>query len=258
MSLPFGPPIDYSRYSWRVSPEDPSSYIREPAGGEYVLDTWNRLRHGDSNLFTAVEISLTPPLSTDAFISAMRKAWVAVRYTTPIVALTTVVNNEDVTHMKYTLAKSAADATAWAERTVRLYDGKLTLDEARYELGQRTLPEEDGSQTFLYVLPRSDTSYGVLLHTHHTPFDGAGAKVLITRVLKKLAVYATSPETADKELAAMVWGEEAKNLLPVAREVLAESEPKSGPLYEQTLGSVMEAFAASMPVCPVLALCVRP
>ncbi|KAJ3520564.1 hypothetical protein NM688_g9144 [Phlebia brevispora] len=119
------------------------------------------------------------------------------------------------------------------------------LDDLRVEIGKRPIPSADGDQTFLYILPSSETNYGIVFFSSHVPFDGAGTKAIMNVYLEKLTQYIVDPSLAAKEVAA--WGPEADKLLPFITEVLADSEPREGPAYQQTLKSVMDDLSYTTP-----------
>ncbi|TFK50405.1 hypothetical protein OE88DRAFT_1712963 [Heliocybe sulcata] len=244
MSAPTFAPMDFSRYVWRVSPDDSSKYLREAAGGEVIEDVWNRFNHGEQNLFLAADLELSVDTPVNDFIARAKAAWLAMRFSLPIVAANTEQDEAGNSLVTYKVPHDQQEALEWASRTVRLYEGTTDLDELRYRIGQNKIPEPNGDQTFLYFVTRSSTSYGLLMHTHHTPFDGAGTKIAITKYLQILAPYLSVPSLASKQFQ---WGKEVENLTPVASEILAPSEPREGEPYNQTLAGVMGDLAAAMP-----------
>lgn len=252
------PAQNYARYAWRKSDADPAIVVREAAGGERYEDFLNRYVHGAQNLFLGVQLALATPVEHDAFLRAARSAWIALRHAVPSIALTTKQDADDNTLMTYHVANTLAEATAWAEHTVQSVSDHANLDALRVELGKRTIPDAHGHQTFLYIIPQSSTEFGVLLHTHHTPMDGAGTKIVLTRFLAILAKYIGDQELATKDISSLSWGQEADNLLPAYSEVVNADQPLTGPLYEvrrarppallcahtakQTLGSIMQVL----------------
>jgi hypothetical protein len=241
------PPVDYSRYVWRESKDEKGYFIREAGGGEAIEDIWNRFSHGEQNLFLGVNVSLRTPISSvHDFVDLVHKAWVALRFSVPTVAAHTEHDNQDNPLITYRVATGQDDASEWAKRTVRLKETSTSLDELRFELSQSPMPEPNKDQTFLYVVPRSATFVDFLLLTSHVPFDGAGVKIIFSKLLKILSEYISNPSLATSQ--SFAWGTEDKNLLPFVTEILAPGEDREGPRYTETLGGVMGDLASAMPV----------
>jgi hypothetical protein len=241
-------PQNYDKYKWKISDRDSHVYQRYAAGVERFEDFLNRYVNGQQNLFFAVTTSIPHPKDPVDVLRAARHAWVALRYKIPMLAGSTTQDAQDDTLMTYRLAVDLSDAEAWAERTAQLYDAP-SLDDARVELGkQAKLPDTYGQQTFLYIVPRSATEYGILLFTHHTPFDGTGIKMVMDRFLVELARYLDDEVLAKRELSALEWGKEGDNLMPCYTEIVSANELLSGPEYDRTLSEIMQGVGASMPV----------
>ncbi|TDL15051.1 hypothetical protein BD410DRAFT_139736 [Rickenella mellea] len=264
------PPFDHERYKWRKDESHAGRYKRQPAGGELIQDVWNFLKHGDQNLFIGVYATLSTPLASQELLRELRRAWVALRWEVPTVAAQVAHDPKEgglpTTWMTYDVAQSAKDVEKWAEETIILREDVTDLDTLRYEIGQGIIPTGDlVPQTFLYLAPSSPTTFGVLLHTSHVPFDGAGIKVLMTKLFEHLALYISDPHHAEVQATTMRWGEEHANLLPVAGEILRKhepakldeqgnvvvqelpAEPREGPAYEETLTTVMTGLATGGP-----------
>lgn len=240
------PIVDKSRYIWRSSLDDPAYHFREAWGTEAIHDIWNRYNHAEQNLFLGVNITLATPTAISEVLERARDAWVALRFSTPIIAAHTEHDKTDNTFITYRDAADAADAHAWARRTVRFHETPKDLDDLRFVVGQKPIPEENGDQTFIYFISHSDTSYGVLMHTSHVPFDGAGTKIIMNRFLNMLARYLADPSLAASEK--FSWGMEAANLTPAARQVLGPNESPEGSEYSATLTAIMTDWATAMPV----------
>ncbi|KZT28675.1 hypothetical protein NEOLEDRAFT_1057767 [Neolentinus lepideus HHB14362 ss-1] len=237
MATPPFPPFDQSRYAWRISYDDPAKHIREAQGGEILEDVWNRFLYGEQKLFLAVDLQLSSPISTTNFLSRAKEAWIEIRFYVPTVGGSTEQAKDGTSLVTYRAIKDQAEATAWANHTVRLFEGSTDMDAARVEIGKLTIPEPTGEQTFIYIVPRSETSYGVILFTHHTPFDGAGTKIVMNRYIRSLAQHIDNPFLAQSQQ--FHWGEEVKNLLPAVPQILGPAEATEGDDYQKTLGAVM-------------------
>ncbi|KAF8581965.1 hypothetical protein K439DRAFT_1653936 [Ramaria rubella] len=242
MSLP--PPLDYTRFQWRPSPDDCRLYIREAAGGEAIEDVWNRFKNGEQTLFFGLDLRLQQGIHSQSLLSHGRTAWAQLRFAVPTVAARTAYDTAGNTLITYRAAESESEVDAWAKRTLRLSEDTRGLDHVRYELGKVHIPEENGDQTFLYIVPGADEkTYSLLLHTSHIPFDGAGSQILMNKFL----IFLSHAIAGDIESSTLNWGTEAKNLLPSVSEVLGPEELRDGEQFMNTLGSIMGELGAAMP-----------
>ncbi|KAL6304751.1 hypothetical protein BKA93DRAFT_261703 [Sparassis latifolia] len=244
MTAPAFPPFDFGRYVWRASPDDASYWKREAGGGEYIEDVFHNINHGEQFLFLALKATLSKPVPTTELVARARDAWSAVRFSTPIIAVHSEHDAAGTSLITYRTAKDTTEVHDWAERTVRLVEGTPDLDELRFELGKKAIPETNGDQTFLYIVARSDTSYDFVFYTSHVPFDGAGIKIVLTLVLTKLALYLSDPALAQEKFE---WGTESKNLLPCISEVLGPTEERSGETYTRCLSNMLGDLGSAMP-----------
>ncbi|KAJ7763058.1 hypothetical protein B0H16DRAFT_1414358 [Mycena metata] len=232
-----------SVHDWSPSPDDPSCYTRRGWAIEILNDVSNRHKHGQTSMFFGADISAVRPFVTNSLLEHARSAWVSLRYTLPTLAAHVEQDTEGNTLLTYRTASSGADAQAWAHRTLLLDEEHKTLDDLRQKIEGRPLPDANGDGTFLHLIVRSDTSFEVLLHTSHVPFDGVALKIVTTRFLKKLALLLDggSPDLNLK------WGDEYTNLPPAAGRVPGPNEVVGGAQYDETLKSVMMGFATAIP-----------
>ena len=175
------------------------------------------------------------------FVECLQNAWIALRYTTPIIALRTEWDELDKPFMTYRAEPDVTKVKEWAARTVRIAEGVHDLDELRLTLSHKSLPDELGDQTMLYVCPITDSQYGLVFHTSHTPFDGFGLKIIFNRLLTFLGAYIGGAPLDD-----MNWGSEAVNLTPALFSVT--TEPREGPEYTRTLITLLEIIRTSITV----------
>ncbi|KAF4611797.1 hypothetical protein D9613_003717 [Agrocybe pediades] len=270
--------IDYNRFVWRVDKNVPGRHIREAGGGEAVEDIWKLTKHGEQNLFIGTYATSTVPLSPEALFAHVRNAWLSLRWELPTIAAKTAhdwhgAGKPPTIYIVYDEVKSDEDIEQWLEETTEIFPTygaeNKTLDDLRYDVGQEPIPVNDYDwQTFLYLVPYSSTKFGLLLRTAHTTFDGAGVKILMTRLFKHLAAYIGDPvEYASSQKEKLRWGTgDEANALPlfiteILREEEAEvkddrdnvlseakrAEPRDGPEYWATLGQVMEELVGGMP-----------
>jgi len=233
------PPMDFKRFEWRSSPKDQQILVREAMGGELIEDFWNRFNHGEQTLFIGVEFKNLAPVSSDVLVEKARAAWAHLRFLIPTVASGLDYDEQGRVLMTYKIAKSQAVVDAWIARTFRVQKDVTSLDDLRYVEGQAPLPDSNGDITFMHFVPdlKQDT-FGVLFHTHHTPFDGAGIKIVMSKFVKLLAANLTG--TSDVKPS---WGEEVKNLEPAASSILADDQITDGPVYQETLGTILTSLA---------------
>jgi 15-O-acetyltransferase Tri3 len=240
------PPYDYPRFQWRKSPDDANLYLREAAGGEAFEEFMCRVNHGSEILFIGLEVTLHKAISLEQFISQARDAWAALRFEIPTLATNIVFDAAaGTTLLTYRQAASNQEAASWAKRTVSLSTGPQDLDQLRYDLGTKRMPDENGDPTLLYILAgTSETSYSLLIHCSHTILDGAGLKILTNKFLALLTEHLT--DAGKRPL--LKWGTEGENLLPCVSEVLGPDEVKEGDGYAQTLAGLMGDLVTAMPV----------
>jgi hypothetical protein len=123
---------------------------------------------------------------------------------------------------------SPQEITQWVQRTFIIHPpSHIDLDELRVNEGLKEVPSSDGDHTWMHLLPGETANgavseFGLLFHTHHSPFDGAGLKIVMTRYLTQL-VKVLSDTSGTSEL--LEWGNELGNLPPAAYSILNSNEP---------------------------------
>ncbi|CAA7262172.1 unnamed protein product [Cyclocybe aegerita] len=265
--------IDFNRFVWRTDDKIPGRYLREAGGGEVIEDMWKLTKHGEQNLFLGVYADLSTPLEADSLFDHVRKAWKSLRWEVPTLAATTShVWHEDkppTTFIVYDVGISDVDVDLWINETVEMHleYKDRTLDDLRYDFGQVPIPVNDyDRQTFLYLVPYSPTKFGLLIRTAHTTFDGAGIKILMTKLLMHLEKYVSdATEYTREQDALMRWGTEGERLLPIVTEILRKHEPavvddrgvvlvkelpaevREGKEYFECLADVMNGLVSGIP-----------
>jgi len=233
--------VDWSRFEWAPSADDSLCYRRELAGPEFMADFYLRPPTKDTLIFSGVEITLRSPLPQTDFVDRLRDVWIALRYTSPIIASQTKRDKLGDPFMTYRVEPDVAKVKEWAARTVCIAKGAQGLDELRFNLSLKDLPNEFGDQTMLHVCRTTDSQYGLLIHTSHVPVDGIGVKIIFNRLLTSLATYIGGAPLPDVK-----WGSEAVNLTPALP--FATTEPLEGSEYTRTLSTIMEDIYTTMPV----------
>ncbi|KAI0068647.1 hypothetical protein BV25DRAFT_20689 [Artomyces pyxidatus] len=231
-------PVDWSKYKWRASPDDPTHYSREAAGSEVIEDVWHRFVHGEQFLFHGTNLTFNAAISPEDLLAHTRKAWVALRFTNPLIGAHTEYTEANVPLITYRSEADVQKVEAWAQRTVKLASNVKDIDELRFELSKVTLPDSNQDQTFVHILQYSETKYGFLLHTSHIPFDGSGVNIIINSLLAKIARSLGGKEETFQ------WGTEAVNLPLVSHDLI---EVKEDSEFHETLGSVLGDLATHIP-----------
>lgn len=232
--------VDWSRYAWQASPEDPLYHTRSAGGGEVLMDFLNRYKFAQHNLFRGLNLTMAKPMTTNEFVTRVRTTWEVLRFQEPIIALHTEFDSQEAPFMTYRAVESLNVLRDWSDRTVRFCEGETDLDDLRFEKGQNRVPEENGDQTFLYVVARSPTSYGLLFHSHHAPVDGVGMKIMFTKFCK---IFASGIDSST-----LAWGTEGANLAPGFLSILNEKEVLDGPLHDKNLNTVVDDYFHAMKV----------
>ncbi|KAF8153966.1 hypothetical protein B0H34DRAFT_799882 [Crassisporium funariophilum] len=223
---------DFNRYVWRIDDKVPNRYIREAGGGEVIEDIWYLTKHGEQNLFLGVYLTISTPLEPSQFHEHAKSTWKSLRWEVPTIAASTShtwhEGKAPTSFIVYDVATSTEDVDGWVGETLELRENYATrtLDDLRYDVGQEPIPAKDfDRQTFLYLVPYSKTKFGLLLRTSHTPFDGSGVKILMTKLLTHLTKYIAEPTYPALQSNQMKWGAEGTRLLPIVTEILRKREP---------------------------------
>jgi hypothetical protein len=217
----------YDKYRWRASETAPSIFRRYVVGAERFVDFENRHLQGHGNIILGIEADIGPAISTNAVLSAARAAWMSLRFAVPTIAASAEIDAEDERLLVYRVASSSAEAEEWAVRT---------------------LPDQRGDQTFVYVVPQTASRYTFIFYTDHATFDGTGIKGLMSFYLTTLARYLNADGLYHKECNALRWGEEHINLLPPFPHVLADKTHLDGPEHHSTVAHILEGIKQPSPV----------
>ena len=255
------PKFDLDKYAWQISNKGGSVRAeRLLAGGEILQVLWNIYNKGEHLLFFGVDVDAIVPVKYNKLVSAVKETWEWLRFHIPTVAAQSTSNDKDEYIMVYNAAKSKEDVNHWVARTI-IEDrvDSINLDDLRETLGPKPVPDSNGDQTWLHLVTKksSDTvdSFGLLIHTDHTFFDGPALKKLTNRFLKRLAVVLSASDSAPKET--LNWGTETANLPPcfydgidVSKEPLpvptsSSAVPRMSNLYYQKLGAYVGPVAKS-------------
>ncbi|TFK38668.1 hypothetical protein BDQ12DRAFT_605022 [Crucibulum laeve] len=250
-------PFDLDIYHWKpLSSDNPSEgRIRPLGGGENTQDVFNRYLKGEQTLFFGLLVGLGSPRSREELVNASRKAWVWLRYHIPLVASRIEIAEGDTPMLVYR-TESAAEVATWASRTFIVDEqasGNIDLDGLRHKLGPMKVPSGDGDQAWLHLVPGvvdangAVSQFGLLLHTHHTPYDGVGLKIIFNRYLAQLAQLLDPQEAVESPLS---WGKELDNLPPAVFTILAPTEPLPVPPTSSEEPTFANPYYASLGANP--------
>ncbi|KAJ6577965.1 hypothetical protein B0H19DRAFT_1062528 [Mycena capillaripes] len=254
---------DFEKFIWKsVTTADGSQCFARPLGGaELVQELYNRFEKGHQTMFFAAYLDLARPQSDSAIVAAARAAWISLRYQIPIIATSVEVGEDDVPMLKYRVP-NADQVEGWADRTLVLHHRPaLDLNRLREELGAQKVPSPDGDQTWMHLVIGSSNStvpvsrIGFIFHSHHSPTDGNGSKIITNRYLAEFGTRLVGAEAVS--ISDLPWGTEVENLTPAIFNVLGSSEPIpihpssdeeptfSHPVYS-TLGAEMQTIGESL------------
>jgi hypothetical protein len=245
------PPQDYAKYKW-LSTSDGNTKIcrRYAAGSEKLCNFLHHNLDGQNYINFAFETSLTAPMDASNVLRAARQAWAVLRFTIPLLASSTGLDRDGDTYLTCRAATDLDEVRGWVESVVAIQnatDGQL--DTAVAEIWKNfAIPDETSPQTHLFVVPLSANDYGFLLRTSHVPFDGIGCLAVMDKFFGLFVKFLPDAARGERELASLNWGEELANLLPAYPEIVAPSEPLSGPDYTATIEPVLIGMATSFPV----------
>jgi hypothetical protein len=242
------PPQDYSKATWRLVPEaEPALMQRYAVGGERVLHWSHKIGHGQDAMLLHLDVVCAEAVAAPYLLTAARQAWMALRFSSPIIAASTATTSDRDSMITYRVAASPVEAKDWASRTVQLVEPSVLEDD--HALFERWRVWEDGAdQAILVITPQSTVAYCMSFLFSHAWTDGVGVKALVSHFLATLSRYLCDKTLANREHAEMQWGREFVNLPPAYPEIVAEGESLGGPDHDATLGQIMQDLASTFSV----------
>ncbi|KAG1861742.1 hypothetical protein DFJ58DRAFT_871684 [Suillus subalutaceus] len=144
-------------------------------------------------LFFGVTIDLHDPVSITKLGPSAQECWCWLHFQFPTIASS--ILNESNYKLPMLVYKTASpqEISQWAQRTLVVHPpSHINLDQLRVNEGQKKVPSSDGDHTWMHLVPGEITNGAVskfclLFHTHHSPFDGAGSKIIVNHYLTQLA-----------------------------------------------------------------------
>lgn len=255
---------DLEQFKWKPFEGEGlrSGWARPLGGGEHVHDIFNRYVKGDQMLFFGVTIDLHDPVSITKLRSSAQECWCWLRFQVPTIA-SSILNESD--HKLPTLIYTTAcpqEISRWAQRTLIIYPpSHVDLAQLRVNEGQKKVPSSDGDYTRMHLVPGeivngAVSKFGLLFHTHHSLFDGAGLKIVMNRYLTQLVKVFSDSYSASEFIE---WGNELKNLPPAVYNILNSKEALPIPPdsleepcfdhdYYKSFAGVLSALGASTKV----------
>ncbi|KAG1879052.1 hypothetical protein F4604DRAFT_1923201 [Suillus subluteus] len=199
-----------------------------PLGGtEHIQDIANYHLKGDQTLFFGVTINLHDPVSITKLGSSTQECWCWLCFQFPTIASS--ILNESNYKLPMSVYKTASpqEISQWVQRTLIIHPpSHIDLNQLWVNEGQKKVPSSDGDHTWMHLVPGEITNGAVsklclLFHTHHSPFDGAGLKIIMNHYLTQLAKVLSDSYGASEVIE---WGNELENLPPAAYNILNSNE----------------------------------
>ncbi|KAG2747223.1 hypothetical protein P692DRAFT_20954547, partial [Suillus brevipes Sb2] len=198
-----------------------------PLGGvEHVQDILNRHLKGDQTLFFGLTIDLHDPVDITKLGSSAQECWSWLRFQVPTIASSIIGSDHELPVMTYTTA-SPEEISQWVQRTFIIHSSYIDLDELRVNEGMKEVPSSDGDHTWMHLVlgeiaNGAVSQFGLLFHTHHSPFDGAGLKIIMNCYIIHLVKVLSDSSGASESIE---WGNELENLPSSAYSILNSNEP---------------------------------
>ncbi|KAG2742303.1 hypothetical protein P692DRAFT_20250415 [Suillus brevipes Sb2] len=208
---------DLEQFRWKPFTGDGVRNRRaRPLGGvEHVQDIFDRHLKGDQTLFFGLTIDLHDPVNIAKLGSSAQECWSWLRFQVPTIASSVIRSDHKLPQMTYTTA-SPGGISQWAQRTFIIHSSYIDLYELRVNEGMKEVFSSDGDHTWMYLVPGeiangAVSQFGLLFHTYHSPFDGAGLKIIMNRYLAQLMEVLSDSSGASESIE---WGNELENLPP--------------------------------------------
>ncbi|OAX32736.1 hypothetical protein K503DRAFT_584758 [Rhizopogon vinicolor AM-OR11-026] len=250
---------DLEKFKWKPlgGAGPPKGRVRLLGGGEQIQDIQNRHFKGLHTLFFGLMINLHDPVSIAKLTSSAQGCWCSLRFQFPTIA-SSIGGSEELPTLIYTTG-TPQEIDQWAQRTLLVHSPSyVDLEQLRVDEGQKKVPSPDGDYCLMHLVPGelandgTVSTFGLLLHCHHSLCDGSAVKIILNFYLDQLAKALSGSRSMSESVQ---WGNELENIPPAvfnilnADEVLpippdSAEEPSFYNEYYKCMGSVLAGLDA--------------
>ncbi|OAX40857.1 hypothetical protein K503DRAFT_855076 [Rhizopogon vinicolor AM-OR11-026] len=219
---------DLEKFKWKPhgSVGSPNGCVRRLGGGEQIHDIWHRHFKGLHTIFFGLVVDLHDPVSITKLTPSAQECWCSLRFQFPTIA-SSIGGSDELPTLTYT-AETPQAIAHWAERTLLVHSpSHIDLEQLRVDESQKKVPSPDGDYCWMHLVPGelandgTVSTFGLLLHTHHSLFDGSAVKIIINFFLTQLAKALSGSRSMSESVQ---WGNELENLPPAVFNILNTSE----------------------------------
>jgi hypothetical protein len=211
-------------------------------------------------MFFGLMVDLHDPVNITKLSSSALECWISLRFQFPTVASFISSSDQELPTLTYRTG-TPQEIGQWAQRTLLIHPPSvIDLEQLRDDESQKKVPSSDGDYTRMHLVPGelandgTVSQFGLLLHNHHSQFDGSAVKVIMNFYLDQLA-KALSDSDAYIKSEFIQWGDELENLPPAVFNILNSDEvlpiPPDSALepsfdhdYYKCMGSVLAGLGA--------------
>jgi hypothetical protein len=253
---------DLEKFKWKPieGVGAPRGCVRLLGGSEQVHDTLNRHFKGLHTMFFGLMVDLHDPVNITKLSSSALECWISLRFQFPTIASFISSSDQELPTLTYTTG-TPQEIGQWAQRTLLIHSPSIIdLEQLRADESQEKVPSSDGDYTRMHLVPGelandgTVSKFGLLLHNHHSQFDGSAVKVIMNFYLDQLAKALSDSDTYNRS-ESIQWGGELKNLPPAVFNILNSDEvlpiPPDSALepsfdhdYYKCMGSVLAGLGA--------------
>ena len=248
---------DLEKFKWETLQNVPKVCVRRLGGGEQIQDIQNRHFKGLHNVFFGLTVDLHGSVSIKKLVSSAQECWCSLRFHFPTIA-SSIDGSDQEPRLTYTTG-TPQEIGQWARRTLIVHPpSDIDLEQLRFDESQKKVPSPDGDFTWMNLVPgeladdETVSKFGLLLHSHHTLFDGSAIKIIMNFYLNQLAKMLSGCSSASESLQ---WGNELENLPPAVFNILnshealpipqdSAREPSFNDEYYKCIGSTLADIAA--------------
>ncbi|OJA15103.1 hypothetical protein AZE42_05575 [Rhizopogon vesiculosus] len=251
---------DLEKFKWEPleGVGSPEGCVRLLGGGEQIQDIQHRHFKGIHTVFFGLVVDLHDPVSIMKLTSSAQECWCSLRFHFPTIA-SSIGGSDELPTLTYTTG-TPQEVNQWAERTLLVHSPSyIDLQQLRVDESQRMVPSPDGDYCWLHLAPGelandgTVSTFGLLLHCHHSLFDGSAVKIIMNFFLDQLAKVLSGCHSMSESVQ---WGNELENLPPAVFNILntnevlpippdSAQEPSFDNEYYKCIGRVLADLDAS-------------